>query len=413
MAPSYKLETQLVHGGESPEKSTGASTPPVFQTASFVHGTAEDLENIFAGRKFGYMYTRTGNPTVAALEQKMTLLEGGLSSVATSSGMAAITAAVMTIAGAGSEIIAGNSLYGGTYALFAGTLPRYGIRVRFVEATDPAEYRKAITDKTRLIYAEALGNPRLDVPDLKQIADVAKEAQIPFVVDSTVTTPALIRPREFGADIVVHSTTKYLNGHGNSVGGVLVDCGTFDWQNSPGFEEDVKRYGDFALMSRIREGVFRDFGLCLAPQNAFLTLAGIKTLNLRMAKHCHNAQVLVDALKDHSAVVEIRYPGLPGSDEHRMAQLQFGGKFGAIFTLRLGTKAKCFQFINSLALALNQANIGDTKTLVLHPASTICHEFQPAEKKNMGVTEDLIRVCVGIEDEEDLVKDFSQALDSC
>jgi len=409
---SYRLETLLVHAGESPEKGTGASVPPVFQSTSFAQDTAEDLEQIFSGRKFGYIYTRNGNPTVTALELKMTQLESGMGSVATSSGMAAITATAMTLAGEGDEIVAGRSLYGGTYGLFSRTLPQYGIRTHFVDAADASAYRDALTSKTRFIFTETMGNPRLDVPDLREIARVAKEASIPFVVDSTVTTPALIKPRDFGADIVVHSTTKYLNGHGNSVGGVLVDCGMFSWENHPGFEELSTRYGQFAFLARLREGVFQDFGLCLSPQNAFLTLMGMQTLCLRMNKHCQNAEVLVNAFKDHPAVAELRYPGLSGSEEYSLAKAQFGGKFGAIFTLRLGTKERCFHFINNLSLALNLANIGDTKTLVLHPASTICQQFEPEEKQCIGVTEDLLRVCVGIEDEEDLLEDFQKALDA-
>ncbi len=412
MSSSHHLETLLVHAGESPEKSTGASTTPVFQSSSFAQETAEDLEQIFSGRKFGYIYTRNGNPTVTALELKMTLLEGGRGSVATSSGMAAIAATAMTLAGEGDEIVAGRSLFGGTYGLLAQTLPKYGMQTRFVNASEPSAYRDALTEKTRFIFAETMGNPRLDVPDLKAISKVAKEAHIPFVVDSTVTTPVLIKPREFGADIVIHSTTKYLNGHGNSIGGILVDCGTFGWQDHPGFDEQARRYGEFAFLARLREGVFQDFGVCLSPLNAFLTLMGIQTLSLRMKKHCHNTEALVKALKDHPAIEELRYPGLPESKEFPLAKEQFGGRFGAIFTFRLGTKERCFQFINNLSLALNLANIGDTKTLVLHPASTIFRQFLPEEKTNMGVTEDLIRVCVGIEAEEDLLNDFRKALDA-
>jgi len=409
------LNTKLLHGANAPEETTGATTFPVFQSTSFAYQSAEQLEAVFDGRDAGYVYSRINNPTLDRFERRMAALEGGIASVSCASGMAAISTTALALAGAGDEIVSGNSVFGGTYSLFAHTLTRYGIATRFVEATDVDAYREAITDRTRMVFVETIGNPKLDVPDIEAIAEVAKEHGIVLVVDNTVTTPVLCRPKALGADIVVHSTTKYINGHGNAVGGIIVDCGTFDW-SGPRYAH-LKPYYDkvrrFAFLASLRNRVHRDLGCCFTPFSAFLMSIGMESLAVRMERHCSNAQRVAEALSTDERVDEVNFPGIPHHPDHSVAGKQFGSRYGGLLTLKFGTKERCFRFINALQRAHNLANIGDARTLVIHPASTFCRDADDAEREAMGVTDDLVRFSIGIEHVDDILEDIDQALGRC
>jgi O-acetylhomoserine (thiol)-lyase len=340
-------------------------------------------------------------------------LENGIGSIVTSSGMAAITSVVLTLAKQGHHIVSSNSLFGGTYSFFNKTIKEFGIKTTFVDPCDHKQIVDAIRPETRAIFIETIGNPKMDVPDISMIAEIAEKNEIPLVVDSTVTSPYLIKPKDFGANIVIHSTSKFINGHGNSIGGVLVDCGNFDW-NSPRFEhfrEYYEKFGVLAFLAKARKEVFRDFGPCMSPNNAFLISSGLETLSLRMQKHCLNAKALAEFLNEHNKIKQVNFPGLNGNKFYSIASKQFKSLCGSLLTFRLKDKESCFKFIDSLKLACNLANLGDTKTLVIHPASTICVEFNEEERKKMGVTEDLVRVSVGIEYADDIIADFKQALE--
>ncbi|MFZ4395932.1 MAG: O-acetylhomoserine aminocarboxypropyltransferase/cysteine synthase family protein [Kiritimatiellia bacterium] len=410
----WHRETKLIHSGFGPDDQTGATAPGLVQSSAFAYPSAEDIESVFAGREPGFVYTRIANPTVNAFEARMTALEDGLGSIALSSGMAAISSLSLALAGSGDEIVAGNSLFGGTYSLFGNTLGRYGIKVRFVDPANLDALRLAINDATRFVFVESIGNPKLDVADLAAIAGIAHERGVPLVVDSTVTTPLLLQPKRLGADLIVHSTSKFINGHGNAIGGVIIDAGTFNWAN-PRFaslEPFRSRVGQFALLATLRNRICRDLGCCLAPFNAFLLTMGIESLGVRMERHCSNAARVAAFLAAHPRVAEARYPGLNTHRDHALAQRQFGGRYGALVTLRLDTRARSFAFINRLKLAKNLANLGDTRTLVIHPASTICRDFNVDERLTMGVTDDLVRLSIGIEDPADILADIEQALDA-
>ncbi|MGD9874355.1 MAG: O-acetylhomoserine aminocarboxypropyltransferase/cysteine synthase family protein [Kiritimatiellia bacterium] len=410
----WQPETLLIHGGGQSIEPTGAIVTPIAQSSAFAYGSAEEIEAVFAGREAGYVYSRIANPTVGAFESRMTLLEAGLGSIAVSSGMAAISSLVLALAGSGDEIVAGSSLFGGTYSLFQNTLSRYGITVRFADPARPEDIRAAISDKTRLVFVETIGNPKLDVPDIAAIAAVAHEHGVPLAVDSTVTTPLLIQPMSLGADLIVHSTSKFINGHGNAIGGIIIDAGTFDWSNARfgHLAPFHARFGQYALLAVLRNRVCRDLGCCLAPFNAFLLTMGLESLGVRMDRHCRNAAAAADLLAGHSAVNETSYPGLASNPHHALAQRQFGGRFGALVTIKLGTRGRCFKFINRLQLAKNAANLGDARTLVVHPASTICRDLAPDERRQMGVVDDLVRLALGIEDPADILGDIAQALES-
>ncbi len=421
-----KFDTLAVHGGQQPDPTTLARAVPIYQTTSYLFTDADHAARLFALEEFGNIYTRIMNPTVEVFEKRMALLEGGVGALATSSGQAAETLAILTILKAGDEMISANSLYGGTYNLFRHTLPKMGIKVHFVDPIDPSNFRKALTPKTKLIYAEMVGNPKLDTLDVEAVANIAHEAGIPLMVDNTMPTPALIQPIQWGADIVVHSTTKFIGGHGTSIGGVIVDSGKFDWGNGnfPDFTSPDPSYHGLVLWDlpeplksmsfilKARLQMMRDIGACMSPFNAFLFLQGLETLHLRMERHSDNAMKVARFLEEHPCVSWVSYPGLPSHPTHETAKKYHkGGRYGAIigFGIKGGYEAGK-QFINELKLFSLLANIGDAKSLVIHPASTTHQQLTPEEQLETGVTPDFIRLSIGIEDVEDIIADLDQAL---
>jgi len=408
-----KADTLAIHGGFAGDRETGATAVPICQSVSYAYRSAQDLADVFDGKTPGYIYTRIANPTTSALEARLTQLEDGIGCIATSSGMAAIASVVMGLVRTGDKIIAASGIFGGTVSLFENTLGRFGLETVLVDAADTKNFAKAIDDKTKLIFVETIGNPRMDVPDIPAIAKIARKANIPLVVDNTLTTPVLFKPGDFGADIVVHSTSKFINGHGTAIGGAIIDTGNYDWRK--GIFEDIKKLSgkasQLAFLSHLRNLIYRDLGGCPAPMNSFLMLQGLETLSARMSRHCENAQKLAQYLQNQPKITWVNYPGLTGRRFYNRVQELFNGKGGGLLTFGVGTKERAFNFIDSLKLAKNLANLGDAKTLVIHPASTIFHEFNAAEKEKMGVPADMIRVSLGIEDFEDIKADFQQAFE--
>ena len=413
METPLRFDSLLVHGGLEAGPA-GATSVPIVQSSSFAYGTAEALEDVFRGRAVGSVYTRIGNPTTEALEKRLALLEGGGTAIGTASGMAAITTAVLTILRSGDEILSSSSLFGGTFSLFRDTLSNYGITTTFVDPLDLDGFKNAINDRTRLLFVETIGHPKLDVPDVPALARIAHDAGLPIMVDSTVSTPYLATGAALEADILAYSTSKYINGTGTTIGGVIVDRGVFNWNSPkfPHFEPFYKKFRAFAFTARARKLVHKDVGACAAPFNSYLLTEGVQTLALRMERHCSSALALARFLKNHPKVAWVSYPGLEDSPQHAVATKLYGGRYGGLLAFGTGDKASAFKVINGLKLAKNLANIGDAKTLVIHPASTICADYNGEEKALMGVTEDLIRVSVGIEDSRDIIDDFKQALDN-
>ncbi|MCK5627978.1 O-acetylhomoserine aminocarboxypropyltransferase/cysteine synthase [Candidatus Bathyarchaeota archaeon] len=423
-----KLATKSLHAGqESPDSATGARAVPIYQTTSFVFDNTEHAANLFALKEFGNIYTRIMNPTNDVFERRIAALEGGSGALAVASGQAAETLSLLAITQLGDEIVSANNLYGGTYQLFHHTFPKLGRKVKFVDSTNPKEFEKAISSKTKAVYAETIGNPKLDVPDFEAIAKIAHEAGVPFVVDNTVGV-GLVRPIDYGADIVVMSATKYIGGHGTSIGGVIVDSGKFDWSNGkfPEFTEpdpsyhgikylesfgDVPDMGNIAFVVKVRVQLLRDLGPALSPFNAFLFLQGLETLPLRVKKHSENAFAVAKFLKNHPIVSWVNYPGLEEHPSHRLATKYLNGNYGGIvgFGIKGGSEAGK-RFIESVKLLSHLANIGDAKSLVIHPASTTHQQLSPEEQAQTGVTEDYVRLSIGLEDIEDLKEDIDQAL---
>ncbi|NTW05499.1 MAG: homocysteine synthase [Peptococcaceae bacterium] len=416
------FETLALHSGQSPDPTTGSRAVPIYQTASYVFKDAEHAERLFALEEAGNIYTRLMNPTTDVLEKRVAALENGIAALATSSGQAAEFLAIVNIAGAGDEIVSANSLYGGTYNLFNATLRRFGIDVRFVDPVDPENFRKAITSRTKAIYAESSGNPKLDIVDFRAIGNIAHQAGIPFIVDNTVPSPYICKPLEHGADIVIHSATKFIGGHGTSIGGIIVDGGKFNWANGnfPQFTEPdptyngviyTEAFGAAAYIAKARVQLLRDLGPALSPFNAFLLLQGLETLPLRMERHSQNALAVANFLKDHPKVSWVNYPGLVDGEYHHLAKRYYNNGFGAILTFGVkGGQKEAKKFINSLEIFSLLANIGDAKSLVIHPASTTHQQLSVEERLKTGVTEDMIRLSVGIETIEDLIGDLDQAL---
>lgn len=421
------LYTQSLHAGQVPDPTTGSRTVPLYQTASYVFKSSEHAANLFALKEFGNIYTRLMNPTTDVFEKRVAAIEGGTGALATASGQAAITYALLAVTRLGDEIVAADNLYGGTYQLFHHTLPKLGRTVKFVNSRSPEAFRKAVTDKTRAVYVETIGNPKLDVPDFEAIAKIAHEVGVPLVVDNTVGV-GLVKPFDHGADIVVASATKYIGGHGTSVGGVIVDSGNFKWNNGkfPEFTEPDPSYhgiqywdalgnvpglGNVAFILKIRVTLLRDTGAVLSPFNAREFLLGLETLPLRQARHSANALEIAAWLKAHPLVSWVNYPGLPDNPSHAVASKYLKKGFGGIlgFGVKGGLEAGK-RFIDSVKLLSHLANIGDAKTLVIHPASTTHQQLTPAEQEATGVTADFIRLSVGLEDVDDIQADIDQAL---
>lgn len=403
------FNTKLLHGAKAGDPVTGATLTPIYQSSAFYQPSAEQHEKLFHNKAQGYSYTRIDNPTIEAFEEKMTVLENGKATVACSSGMAAITNALLNIVGAGDEIVTSNSLYGGTIDLFH-DLEAFGIRTHFVDGSSLASVEAAINDKTKVLFAETIGNPKLDVTDIPAWAKLAHDHGIPLIIDNTVATPYLVRPIEHGADIVINSTSKYVNGNSSAISGTITDSGTFQWDKDryPLMKPYLK-FGPFAYTAKLRNGLFRNTGACMAPQTAFYNLVGMETLGLRMERACNNALELACYL-DLLDGVTVNYPGLATSPWYDTASKLLKGGYGAILTLRVGSRERAFAVMNALKIPKIVSNIGDTKTLIVHPESTLNAHSTEQEKKDAAVYEDMIRVSVGIEDIEDLLHDFEQAL---
>ncbi|MCJ7783820.1 MAG: O-acetylhomoserine aminocarboxypropyltransferase/cysteine synthase [Desulfobacterales bacterium] len=422
------FETLALHAGqESPDPATGARAVPIYQTTSYVFKSTDHAANLFALKEFGNIYTRIMNPTNDVFEKRVAAIEGGTGALGVSSGQAAQALGLLAITQVGDEIVSANNLYGGTYQQFHYTFPKLGRNVKFVESTKPEEFKKAITKRTRAIYAETIGNPKLDVPDFQTIAEIAHSAGVPFVVDNTVGV-GLIKPIDHGVDITVLSATKYIGGHGTSIGGVIVDSGKFDWSNGkfPEFTEPDPSYhglkywdvfgnfpglGNVAFIIKVRVQLQRDLGAALSPFNAFLFLQGLETLPLRVKKHSENALKVAQFLKTHPLVNWVNYPGLEEHPSHQLAVKYLKGSFGGIvgFGIKGGLESGK-RFINSVKLLSHLANIGDAKSLVIHPASTTHQQLTRKEQEETGVTEDFIRLSIGLEDIEDIKEDIDQAL---
>lgn len=418
-----KFSTIALHGGQEPDSATNSRALPIYQTTAYVFDSSEHAANLFGLKEFGNIYTRLMNPTTDVLEKRVAQLEGGVAALAVASGQAAITYAILNIAKAGDEIVSASALYGGTYNLFAHTLARLGIKTIFVDSDNPADFEAAITDKTKLVYAETIGNPKLNVLDVEGLAKVAHKHNIPLIVDNTVPSPYLLRPIEFGADIVVHSATKFLGGHGTSMAGIIVDSGKFDWAASGKFSEltepdpsyhgvsYTESFGNLAYILKARVQLLRDTGAALSPFNAFQIIQGIETLHLRMQRHCENALKVAQFLQKHDNVSWVNYPGLKNHKDYNLSQKYLPEGQGAIVGFGIkGGKEAGIKFIDNVKLLSHLANIGDAKSLVIHPASTTHQQLSEKERLSTGVSEDFIRLSIGIEDVEDIIADIDQAL---
>ena len=424
---NYRLGTLALHAGQQKDPTTNARAVPIYATSSYLFNDTEHAANLFALKEFGNIYTRLMNPTNDVLEKRLAALEGGAAGLAFASGQAAINAAILTIAHSGQNIISATSLYGGTWTLFTQTFKQLGVEVRFFDSAKPEEISRLVDDKTRLVYLETLGNPKNDVPDFRKISDLAHSHGLPVIIDNTVMTPWLYRPVEDGADIIVHSTTKFIGGHGTHIGGAIVDSAKFKWGDNPKkwpefcapspsyhgmvFEEALRPIGNIAYILHIRTHWLRDTGACMSPFAAFLFLQGLETLHLRMPRHCENALKVAKHLEQHRSVDWVNYPGLPSHKDYENARKYLPKGQGAIlgFGIKGGREAGV-KFINNVKLMSHLANIGDAKTLVIHPASTTHSQLTREEQLKTGVTPEYVRLSVGIEDIEDIIEDLDQAL---
>jgi len=424
----FGFETLALHAGQIPDAATGARAVPIYQTTSFVFDSAEHAASLFNLQTFGNVYTRLSNPTTAVFEERMAALENGRAALATASGQAAEMTAILTLVEAGDHIVSAATLYGGTYTLLEVNLRKLGIETTFVDPDDPENFRRAITNRTKLLYAETLGNPLLNIVDIEAVAKIARAAGIPLVIDNTVASPFLCRPFDWGADIVVHSATKYIGGHGTTMGGVLVESGQFPWGDAhvrgkfPGMHEPSRGYhgvrfhetfGDFGFTMKARMETLRTFGPAMSPMSAWLLLQGLETLHVRMERHCENALAVATHLGNHPRVAWVNYPGLPGHKYHELAKKYLPR--GASGLLNFGVKggaAAGVKFIEAATFMSHLANIGDAKTLIIHPASTTHRQMSEDEQAKAGVTPDMIRVSVGLETLEDILWDIDQALEA-
>ena len=407
---SYQQETNFIHQGADPDPATGATQPPIYQTASFAHDDPQQLEDVFNGKAFGYYYSRVSNPTIDALEKRITGIEQAIGSVVVSSGMAAIANTILSLATSGDTIVVGKSLFGSTYYLFEGLIEDSGITVKFVDSANSVEFENAIDNKTKLIFVEAIGNPKLDIPDLKKLSDIANKQGIPLVVDSTFATPYLLDAKSCGVHILVYATTKYIAGSGSTIGGVIVDTGLMNWKSyqTKKIQEASKQYGQFAFLS-VAKKVRSNAGSSQSPFNAYLTSLGIDTLALRVKQQVANATALASFFEEH-ATIKANYPGLTSHPQHNLAKQQLKG-FGTMITLRLGSKEKAFKVLKGLKLVHNLVNLGDAKTVAVYPATTIYRNLTEKQREEAGVYPDLIRISVGLEHPADIIADFKQALE--
>ncbi len=423
-SPKYPgFDTLALHAGQSPDAATGSRAVPIYQTTSYVFRDTEHAASLFNMERAGHVYSRISNPTVAVLEERMAALEGGVGSIATASGQAALHLAVATLMGAGGHIVASNSLYGGSHNLLGYTLKRFGIETTFINPRDIGAWKKSVRPNTRLFFGEALGNPGLDVLDIPAVSAIAHEAKVPLLVDATFTTPYLMKPFELGADLLYHSATKFLGGHGIAIGGVLVDSGRFDWEASGKFDLLTAPYEGFhgmdfeeesgtrAFLLRARREGARDFGACMAPMTAFHILQGVETLHLRMPRHVESARQVVSFLKGHAAVQKVIYPELPEHPDHELAKKLLPKGCGAVFSFEIkGGRPAGKTFIESLRVFSHLANVGDAKSLVIHPATTTHYRMSDADLARAGITAGTVRLSVGLEDPADLVDDLDRAL---
>jgi O-acetylhomoserine (thiol)-lyase len=418
----YRLETLALHAGQQVDSDTLSRAVPIYQTTSYVFKDTDHAGNLFALKEFGNIYTRLMNPTTDVFEKRITAMEGGVGGLAFSSGQSAIYVSIFNICGAGGHIVSSNSLYGGTVTLFSQTFKKLGIDVTFVDPKEPDNFAKAIKDNTRLIYIETIGNPKNDILEYDKIADIAHKNGLPVICDNTVPTPVLFRPIEYGIDIVVHSCTKFIGGHGTSIGGAIVDSGKFDWTNGrypeliepdPSYHgvKYVESFGELAYIIKARTQFLRDMGSCMSPFNAFLFLQGLETLHLRMPRHSENALKLAQWLEKQDTVSWVNYPGLESHSDYKLAQKYLPDGQGAILGFGIkGGKEAGIKFINNVKLASHLANIGDSKTLVIHPSSTTHQQLTEEEQLAAGVTADYVRASVGTEHIDDIIADFDQAL---
>jgi len=403
------FNTKCIHGKRHKKDVHNAISFPIYSGVAFDFDSAEELENAFAGRKPAHAYSRITNPTVEAFEQTMTALENGLGSIAVSSGMAAISNVFLCLLEQGDHVISSVALFGGTYSLLEKTLKPFGIGTSFVDINDLDEVRNAITDKTRIIFFETISNPKMSVPDVEALTKLAREHSLVVVVDSTMTTPYLFDAKAHGVNIVVHSTTKFISGGATSVGGAIVDMGNYDWTSNQALGQ-FHRLKHWALIGRLRSEVYRDIGSCLSPFHAYLQSLGLETLSIRVDKCCDNTMKIAEFLEQNDKVISVSYPGLASSPYHDLARKQFKDRFGAVLSFELEDKKAAFDVLNKFEIIRRATNLGDNKTLAIHPASTIFIEYSPEERLSMGVPEGMIRLSVGLEDSEDLIRDISQAL---
>ena len=418
-----RFDTLSLHAGQHPDPATGSRAVPVYQTTSYVFQDVDHAASLFNLERAGHIYSRISNPTTAVLEERISSLEGGVGAVCTASGQAALHLAVATILDAGHHIVSSGSIYGGSHNLFTHTLPRFGIETTFVDPRDPQAFKDAIRPETRLLFGETLGNPGLEILDIPAVAEIAHEAGLPLLIDSTFATPYLFRPLEWGADLIMHSATKFLGGHGVAIGGVVVDGGTFDWEASGKFPtltepyagyhglDFVEEFGPQAYVMRARSEGLRDFGACMSPANAFHIIQGVETLPLRMTRHVDNTRRLVAFLDDHEAVAWVGYPELPSHRDHELAKVRFPKGCGAVFSFGIkGGREAGRKFIEATGLFSHLANVGDAKSLVIHPATTTHQQMDADALEAAGISEDLIRLSVGLEDPQDLIDDLDRGL---
>ena len=419
----WGFNTRAIHAGGGPDPTTGARSVPVYQTTSFVFEDTDEAADLFALQKYGSIYSRISNPTVNAFEERMASLEGGIGSVATSSGMSAEFLTAAALVESGDSFVTSSAIYGGTHSMFDVSLGRFGVQARFIEGDELSSYDAAIDETTKFLYTEIVGNPSGSIPDIAGLADVAHSRGIPLVIDATFSTPYLCRPIDFGADIVLHSATKFIGGHGNSIGGVITESGKFDWGNGhfPSMTEPVASYnglkfwenfGEYAFCTKLRSEQLRDLGASLAPMNAFLLLQGLETLSFRMDAHVANAKAVAAFLENHPNVGWVSYAGLESSPYHDLANMYMPKGPGAIFTFGVkGGREAGAKFINSLQMVSHLANVGDVRSLVIHPASTTHQQLSDDDLSSGGVTPDMVRLSVGLEDLDDILWDLNQALE--